>query len=127
MRNTTVYSGYLDTYQNDRKLHYVFVQADTNPETAPLTIWLNGGPGCSSMFGYMQEIGPYIVGNTYKFGEDLVKNDYRWNRASNLLFIESPGAVGFSTDTNPDIVYTDKQTADDCFVAIKDFIHSVAP
>ena len=44
-----------------------------------------------------------------------------------MLFIESPGAVGFSTDTNPDIIYSDKQTADDCFVAIKDFMFKVAP
>lgn len=54
MRDTVVYSGFLDTYQNDRKLHYVFVQADTNPAEAPLAIWLNGGPGCSSLIGYMQ-------------------------------------------------------------------------
>ncbi len=54
MRDTVVYSGFLNTYQNDRKLHYVFVQADTNPAEAPLAIWLNGGPGCSSLIGYMQ-------------------------------------------------------------------------
>jgi hypothetical protein len=44
-----------------------------------------------------------------------------------MLFIESPGAVGFSTDTHPDIKYNDKQTADDCMVAIKDFLWNVAP
>lgn len=127
MQDTVVYSGYLNTYQNDRKLHYVFVQADTDADKAPLTIWLNGGPGCSSLIGYMKEVGPYIVGDTYKFGEDLTKNPYRWNRASNMLFIESPGAVGFSTDKNPEITYNDRQTADDCFVAIKDFMWNIAP
>ena len=68
MTNTTVFSGYLETNQGDRKLHYVFVQAEENPETAPLALWLNGGPGCSSLIGYMQEIGPYLVGDTYSFG-----------------------------------------------------------
>lgn len=68
-----------------------------------------------------------MVGDTYKFGDDLIKNPYRWNKASNVLFIESPGYVGFSTDTNPNITYNDRQTADDCFAAIKDFMWSVAP
>lgn len=75
----------------------------------------------------MQEIGPYTVGNTYKFGDDLIKNEYRWNKASNILFIESPGIVGFSTDKNPEINYNDQQTADDCFFAIRDFLSKVAP
>lgn len=44
-----------------------------------------------------------------------------------MLFIESPGGVGFSSDTNPEIIYNDRQTADDCFVAIKDFLWNVAP
>jgi hypothetical protein len=32
-----------------------------------------------------------------------------------MLFIESPGIVGFSTDKDPDYQYTDRQTADDAF------------
>jgi len=52
----------------------------------------------------------------------LTHNPYRWTRASNMLFIESPGGVGFSSDTNPEIIYNVRQTADDCFVAIKDFL-----
>lgn len=65
MKNVVVYSGYLNTEQNDRKLHYIFVQADIDSEKAPLTIWLDGGPGCSSLVGFIQYLGPYIVGNKY--------------------------------------------------------------
>lgn len=43
-----------------------------------------------------------------------------------MLFIESPGIVGFSTDIKPDFPYNDQQTADDAFAALKDFIHNVA-
>ncbi len=127
MNNTVVYSGYLDTNQNDRKLHYILVQAETDPDTAPLTIWLNGGPGCSSLIGFMQEIGPYTVGDSYTFGDNLTKNAYRWNRAANILFIESPGLVGFSSDTNAEVTYNDHQTADDAFAAITNFLWKVAP
>lgn len=31
----------------DFMAHYVFVEAETNPQTAPVTIWQQGGPGCS--------------------------------------------------------------------------------
>ncbi len=79
MINETVYSGYLDTDISSRKIHYVFVAARNQPETAPLTIWFNGGPGCSSLIGMLQEIGPYIVGNKYTAGDLLTKNPYSWN------------------------------------------------
>lgn len=65
MLNEVTYSGYLHAHEHDRQIHYVFVQARKDHETAPLTVWFNGGPGCSSLIGYLQEIGPYLVGNSY--------------------------------------------------------------
>jgi len=44
-----------------------------------------------------------------------------------LLFLESPGIVGFSTDKDYDFHYTDDQTADDAFKAIKNFLQVKAP
>ena len=32
-----------------------------NPETAPVVLWLQGGPGGSSLFGLFVENGPYGV------------------------------------------------------------------
>ena len=56
-----MYSGYLDIPDSHKSLHYIFVESQRDPTTDPLIIWYNGGPGCSSMLGFAQEHGPYVV------------------------------------------------------------------
>jgi len=57
---TDTYSGYL-TASETKQLHYVFTESMDKPESDPVVIWFNGGPGCSSMLGMMQELGPIVV------------------------------------------------------------------
>ncbi|KAI4296665.1 hypothetical protein L6164_036606 [Bauhinia variegata] len=89
------YAGYVTVNEtNGRALFYWFYEAMAKPEEKPLVLWLNGGPGCSSVgYGATQEIGPFLVdtdGNGLKF------NNFSWNREANMLFLESPVGVGFS-------------------------------
>eukprot|EP00344_Euplotes_crassus_P004940 CAMPEP_0196995206 /NCGR_PEP_ID=MMETSP1380-20130617/1373_1 /TAXON_ID=5936 /ORGANISM="Euplotes crassus, Strain CT5" /LENGTH=468 /DNA_ID=CAMNT_0042410819 /DNA_START=13 /DNA_END=1419 /DNA_ORIENTATION=- len=87
------YSGYLDIPNKQRKLHYVFAESQNDPANDPLVIWFNGGPGCSSMLGFVQEHGPYSMPD----GEDtFYENPYSWNTEANMLYIESPAGVGYS-------------------------------
>lgn len=55
-------------------------------------IWLNGGPGCSSMDGALMEIGPYRL----KDDHTLVYNEGSWNEFANIMFVDNPVGTGFS-------------------------------
>ncbi|CAG8921764.1 unnamed protein product [Penicillium salamii] len=55
-------------------------------------IWLNGGPGCSSMDGALMEVGPYRL----KDDHTLEYNPGRWDEFANLLFVDNPVGTGFS-------------------------------
>lgn len=108
-----VYSGYL--YINDDKSHhYLFVESQNNPSTDPLLLWLNGGPGCSSILGFLYEHGPFIYldGST-----ELIENEYAWNQKANVLYMESPACVGFSYCSDPNMAFDDSTTAQDNMVA----------
>ena len=99
------FSGYLDAGRG-RHLHYWFVESERDPANDPLLVWLNGGPGCSSLGGFFTELGPFKI--DYKNHSELYYNEFAWNKRANVIFLESPAGVGFSyqednqTDTNDD-------------------------
>ncbi|KAF3672904.1 Serine carboxypeptidase II-3 [Capsicum annuum] len=116
------YGGYVTVNESaGRALYYYFTEAE-NPNSLPLLLWLNGGPGCSSIaFGAMEELGPFRVNSD---GQTLHRNYYAWNHAANVLFLESPAGVGFSyTNTSSDLNTTgDGRTAYDNFVFLLNWL-----
>ena len=88
------FSGYLNIPNSGGKsLHYMFVESQNNPEKDPLVLWLNGGPGCSSLDGFYYEHGPYLF---YTPEAVLLPNPYSWNLNANVIYLESPAGVGYS-------------------------------
>ncbi|KAL8949268.1 MAG: hypothetical protein Q9222_004607 [Ikaeria aurantiellina] len=75
-----------------------FIEARTNPSNAPLTIFINGGPGSSSMVGLFQEAGPCEVVEIAQGRFGTQARDWGWDRSSNIIFIDQPNQVGFSFD-----------------------------
>ncbi|KDQ27644.1 hypothetical protein PLEOSDRAFT_1104326 [Pleurotus ostreatus PC15] len=76
-----------------RKLFFWFWPA-TNPEHAKdLIFWTNGGPGCSSMEGFLQENGPI----SWSWGQaEPTPNPFSWTNLGNVLWVEQPVGTGFS-------------------------------
>ncbi|KAI1777438.1 alpha/beta-hydrolase [Hypoxylon cercidicola] len=75
-----------------------YVGARDPQASSSLTIWLNGGPGSSSMFGFFTENGPCEVVDNGTNAFTTVAREWGWDRASNMLFIDQPNQVGFSYD-----------------------------
>lgn len=97
------YSGYVTVNENSgRALFYWFIEAAEDPSSKPLVLWLNGGPGCSSIaYGQSEEIGPFHIKED---GKTLYLNPYSWNQVANILFLDSPVGVGFSySNTSSDV------------------------
>ncbi|KAL9321244.1 hypothetical protein ACSQ67_013083 [Phaseolus vulgaris] len=115
------YAGYVTVNQtNGRALFYWFFEAITKPQHKPLVLWLNGGPGCSSVgYGATQEIGPFLVDTD---GKSLMFNNFSWNKEANMLFLESPVGVGFSysNTTSEYAQLGDDFTANDAYT----FLHN---
>jgi len=76
-----------------------FIEARTDANTAPLTIYINGGPGSSSMVGLFQENGPCKVVEIAPDRLGTRPNDWGWDRSTNILYVDQPNQVGFSYDT----------------------------
>ncbi|KAM5438452.1 putative carboxypeptidase C [Microsporum ferrugineum] len=86
------YSGYLDDNETDKHLFYWFFESRNDPKNDPVVLWLNGGPGCSSLTGLFLELGPATIDKNLK----IVPNPYSWNSNASVIFLDQPVNVGFS-------------------------------
>jgi carboxypeptidase C (cathepsin A) len=68
------YSGYVDISPEQSVFWWFFEARNDEPEDAPLTVWINGGPGSTSLIGLFEEIGPCWVNEA---GE-LQYQEYAW-------------------------------------------------
>lgn len=104
-----IYSGYL-ILSETKAHHYVFFESQNNPSTDPLILWLNGGPGCSSMLGMLYEHGPFVFPDG---SAETVWNIYSWNTNASVIYMESPACVGFSYCNDQNMPFDDNSTAQD--------------
>jgi carboxypeptidase C (cathepsin A) len=96
------YSGYVnlppspaENRNYEAHMFFWFFEAREDPENAPLSIWLQGGPGVPSTSAALGENGPCIVLEDSKTTE---LSPWSWNDKVNMIYIDQPVQVGYSYD-----------------------------
>ena len=118
--NFSQYAGYVMLNKTrNKKLFYWFVESQRDPASDPLVLWMNGGPGSSSLLGMLTEHGPFRP-RSDKTIEFFPK---AWNQIANVLYVESPCGVGFSKSDDPQEDYNtdDLKSADDNYLFLKNW------
>lgn len=93
------YSGFLTVDPKFKSnMFFWYFPAEQNSTTAPVVLWLQGGPGASSLFGLFTENGPFSIDPDGK----ILKRNYTWSLTHNLIYIDNPVGTGFSFTESDD-------------------------
>ena len=104
------FSGLIPVKSDGSSLFYWLIQrigGDISTDQAPILLWLQGGPGCSSLIGNFYEIGPMEIEKDLRI---KVRNE-TWALDSHLLFIDNPFGAGFSFTNSESYVHSDQEMA----------------
>ena len=66
---------------------------DIAPQAAPTAMWLQGGPGSSSMLGLFELHGPFKVVDNNGTPEPQ-ENPWSWNKVANMIYVDQPVGTG---------------------------------
>ncbi|XP_014252789.1 venom serine carboxypeptidase-like [Cimex lectularius] len=92
VENVFSYAGYFTVNKtHNSNLFFWYFPAEDNLDRAPVVVWLQGGPGASSMYGLFTEHGPLRLIN----GE-VKLYEHRWTKFAHMIYIDNPVGTGFS-------------------------------
>ncbi|GAB0086714.1 Carboxypeptidase [Sergentomyia squamirostris] len=113
------YSGYLTVdKQYNSNLFFWYFPAKVNKEGAPVVVWLQGGPGASSLFGLFTENGPFEFTKSGKVNP----RKYSWHHNHHLIYFDNPVGTGFSfTDDDKGYATNEKEVGINLYEALDQF------
>ncbi len=131
--NVRSYAGYAPT-KNGKNLFCWFFECQQcvdpkkhkggnhPPGDFPLLIWLNGGPGASSMAGLMLENGPYLMASDAAC--TISENPYAWNKHAHIMYWDNPVGSGYSFSDDGQCVKSEDELSDQFYAALQGFFDS---
>jgi carboxypeptidase C (cathepsin A) len=126
-----MYAGSLTSTQYltvaNHNLFYWLFRNPSRQASDPFVIWINGGPGASSMFGLFGENGPLRVTRTGAGPDDFVMGlnpAGSWADVGDILFIDQPVGTGFSftSDVQQTYVGTMQEAGDEFLFFLRNFM-----
>jgi len=91
--NSVSYSGFFRVNNHTNSNMFFWYFPSQKSSTAPIMVWLQGGPGGSSMFGLFTENGPFCVSTD---GSTLNPRESNWNQRYGMIYVDNPVGTGFS-------------------------------
>lgn len=113
------YAGFFTVNASSNgNMYFWFFPAQSGNTNAPLLLWLQGGPGGSSLFGLFVENGPlYVTQNG-----SVLRREITWNKDYHMLYIDNPVGTGFSfTDDSGGYCVDETEVGIDLYSALTQF------
>jgi carboxypeptidase D len=138
---TKHWAGHVKASQEeDKKFFFWLFEPDFGDSTpppddkdVPLLIWLNGGPGCSSMDGLWLENGPFRIvqpqesDNASQTSDEwrIELNPYSWHRIpAYVLYVDQPVGTGLSFTKSKTYCKNDLEVDIDFYFFLQEFLHT---
>lgn len=124
----TSYAGYINVDRpKENSLYYWFFESQAskgaNLSDVPLVIWLNGGPGASSLAGLFLENGPFLLKDTGDNQAEIIANKNGWNLKTHLMYWDQPVGTGFSYTGTRSYAQSEEELSEQFFNALQGFFH----
>ncbi|XP_052747290.1 venom serine carboxypeptidase [Bicyclus anynana] len=119
--NFTSYSGFLTVDERyNSNLFFWYFPVSKDLAKTPWIIWLQGGPGATSLAGLFSEIGPFKYDINRK---ELKKRESSWCDEYSMVFIDNPVGAGFSfTDKDEGFVRNMEMYTDNLYRAVQQLV-----
>jgi hypothetical protein len=92
---SSILDGFGGTTTYNASMFFWYFESRKDPKNAPLSLYLGGGPGATSLTGVTSENGPCYINPD---SNSTRLNPWSWNNKVNMLYIDQPVQVGFSYD-----------------------------
>ncbi|XP_071438643.1 venom serine carboxypeptidase-like [Hetaerina americana] len=118
--NITSYAGYLTVNKEiNSNLFFWFFPSEVDYLNAPVLLWLQGGPGATSLYGLFTENGPFFID---KGNKTLKLREYSWTKSHSVIYIDNPVGTGYSfTDNNKGYATNETAVGKDLYNAVVQF------